>query len=310
MADEAPQFSTVSFSNRDLAQLLHEYRSSAMVRFVHLSDTHLSADPNYTHAEADYPAWAGARELVRQVNALPFTPDFVLHSGDVAFDPHEDAYLAARELLGGIKFPTYYIPGNHDNAEMLQRVFLGRAEILPSFDYEFEVGGVQVVCIDSSRPAQYAGGVLLPEQLERIERIVSAKDNRPLVVAIHHNVLPIGAPFWDTFMRLTNGEDLHRLLVRAKDRLRGVFHGHVHMATDTFVDGVMYTSVPSSWYQLECWPGQSHIIEDRGAEPGFNVVTITSTQTFIRRHRFHVPEHGSTTPSEVREAATGPREES
>ncbi|HYO88815.1 MAG TPA: metallophosphoesterase [Candidatus Limnocylindrales bacterium] len=307
MADDPSQFSTVSFSNRNLAQLLHEYRSSALLRFVHLSDTHISADPNYTIAEADYPAMAGARELVRQVNALPFAPDFVLHTGDVTFDPQEDAYLAARDILSGIKYPTYYVPGNHDKAEMLQRAFLGRQEILPSFDYEFEVNGVQVVCIDSSTPTQYAGGVLLPEQLANIERIVSARDDRPLIVGIHHNVLPIGAPFWDTFMRLTNGEDLHQLLVRAKDRLRGVFHGHVHMATDTYTDGVLYTTVPSSWYQLECWPGQSNIIEDRGAEPGFNVVTVTRTQTFIRRHRFHVPEHGSTTP---REAATGLRAES
>jgi Icc protein len=308
MADESSQFSTVSFSNRDMARLLQEYRSSALLRFVHISDTHLSADRDYTHAEADYPAWAGARELVKQVNALPFTPDFVLHTGDVVADPVEAHYRAARELLDEIKFPTYYLPGNHDDAEMLQRVFLGRSEILPSFDYEFEVNGVQVLCIDSSKRAQYAGGVLAPEQLATIERVVSARDDRPLVVGIHHNVLPIGAPFWDTFMRLSNGEALHALLVKAQPRLRGVFHGHVHMSSDTLADGVLYTSVPSSWYQLECWPGQSHIIEDRGAEPGFHVVTITRTQTFIRRHRFHVPEHGSTTPPEVRAAMERPAE--
>lgn len=302
MADEASQFSTVSFSNRDMARLLNEYRSSALVRFIHLGDTHISADRDYTHAEADYTAWAGARELVRQINALPFTPDFVLHTGDVAADPTEENYRAARELLGAIRFPVYYLAGNHDAAEMLQRVFLGRAEILPSFDYEFEVNGVQVLCIDSSKRAQYAEGVLLPEQLAYVDRIVSAPDDRPLIVGVHHNVLPVGAPFWDTFMRLSNGEALHELLIKARKRLRGVFHGHVHMSTDTFADGVLYTSAPSSWYQLECWPGQSHIIEDRDAEPGFNVVTITRTQTFIRRHRFHVPEHGSTTPPEVRAA--------
>lgn len=303
MTDESAQFSTVSFSNRNMAALLQEYRSSALLRFVHISDTHISNDPGYTHAEADYTALQGARELVRQINALPFTPDFVLHTGDVAFDPFEEAYLAAREVLSAIKYPVYYLTGNHDNAEMLQRVFLGRSEILPTFDYQFEVNGVQVVCLDSSRPAQYAQGVLLPEQLEWVERIVSAPDSRPLVVAIHHNILPVGAPFWDTFMRLSNGEDFHRLMVRAKDRLRGVFGGHVHMSTDTYVDGVLYATVPSSWYQLECWPGQSHIIEDRGAEPGFHVVTITRAQTHIRRHRFRVPEHGSTTPPEARSGA-------
>jgi hypothetical protein len=70
--------------------------------------------------------------------------------------------------------------------------------------------------------------------------------------------------------------------------LRGVFFGHVHQATETYRDGILYSSVLSSWYQLHCWPGQSGILEDREADPGFDVVTITRAQTFIRRHRFRV----------------------
>jgi 3',5'-cyclic-AMP phosphodiesterase len=294
-------FSTIPIKSRDLQALLAQHQSEALMRFVHVSDTHISADPTYTHDEADYTALQGAQALVRELNALPFTPDFVMHTGDVAFDPHESAYLKSREVLSQIKHPVYYIPGNHDNTEMFQRVFLGAREIRETFDYEFEVNGVQIVCMDSNRPAEYAGGAVSTKQLEWLQAICKSNDPRPLVVMVHHNVLPVGSPFWDTFMRMKNGDDFHRVLCYARQRIRGVFHGHVHQATETYRDGILYSSVPSTWYQLTCFPGQSNIIEDRDAEPGFNVVTITRTSTFIRRHRFRVPEHGQSTPREVRE---------
>lgn len=282
-------FSTTELRTANLAELQQQHDSEVLLRFVHISDTHLSADPTYTLPEADHTPAEGARELVRQINALPFTPDFVLHTGDIAADPDPQSYEAARAILNELRYPVYYLIGNHDDRAMLQRTMLDRAEIKPSFDYEFEVNGVQIVCLDSNGPAKFAGGSLSTAQLEWVEGICKAPDPRPLVVAIHHNILPIGAPFWDDFMRLTNGEDLHRLLLAARPRLRGVFFGHVHQATETYRDGILYASVLSSWYQLRYPPGQSRIEEDRGADPGFSVVTVTRSQTFIYRCRFRVP---------------------
>lgn len=282
-------FTTNSIRSSQLAELVKQHDSEVLLQFVHISDTHISADPNYSHAEADYTAMAGARELVRQINALPFEPDFVLHTGDIAYDPDPTAYDAARAILQEIRYPMHYLVGNHDDGAMLQEKMVGRTDILKPYDYQFDANGVQVVCIDSNGPGQFAGGSLLSHQLEWLESICTSRDARPLVVAVHHNALPIGAPFWDDFMRMSNGEDFHRTLLPAQKRLRGVFFGHVHQSTETYRDGILYSSVPSSWYQLHCWPGQSGIHEDRGAEPGFNVITITRQQTFIRRHRFHVP---------------------
>ena len=281
-------FSTTSLRTADLTQMQRHDENEILLRFVHISDTHISADPAYTLPEADHTPMEGARALVQQINSLPFTPDFVLHTGDVAFDPVLEAYQTARDILGQIRFPIYYLIGNHDHVGLLQQTMLDRAEILRPFDYEFEVKGVQIVCLDSNGPAKLPGGSLTAAQLEWLEGICQAPDTRPLVVAVHHNILPIGAPFWDEFMRMSNGEAFHRVLLAARQRLRGVFFGHVHQATETTRDGILYSSVLSSWYQLHCWPGQAKIEADRGADPGFNVVTITRNQTFIRRHRFHV----------------------
>jgi hypothetical protein len=89
-------------------------------------------------------------------------------------------------------------------------------------------------------------------------------------------------------MALQNGERLHAILLKAHARLRGVFFGHIHQNVDIYRDGILYSSVLSSWYQLHSYPGQEKTNVDVAAEPGFNIVTVTSTQTFIRRHRFSV----------------------
>lgn len=262
--------------------------TETLLRFVHIGDTHISANPHYNQDGAAHTPLVGAKALVHQINTLPFAPDFVLHTGDVTYNPDESAYFTARDILSAITVPVYYLAGNHDDPVALQRVMLGRTEIKSPFDYEFEVNGVQIVCVDSNRPAEFPAGRVSDEQLAWLEGITRAQDDRPLVVATHHNVLPMGSPWWDDFMRMANGEDFHRALLPARDRLRAVFFGHVHQNADTVRDGIPYFSTLSSWYQLHNYPGQLDSEVDRSAGPGYNVVSVTRSQIYVRRCRFTV----------------------
>jgi Icc protein len=259
-----------------------------MLRFVHIGDTHLSPDRHYNINGASHTPLTGTRSLVKQINELPFTPDFVLHVGDVAYNSDDSAYETARAVFSDLRCPIHYLAGNHDSIAGLQHVLLGRESPRLPFDDEFEVNGVQVVCVDSNRSAPPPRGAVSAEQLDWLRRVCRPDDPRPLVVALHHNPLPVGIPWWDDFMSLTNGEEFHAALLPARDRLRGVFFGHVHQNTDTYRDGILYVSVPSAWYQIHAYPDQVETIDDRTAQPGFNVVTIDEHGTFIRRHTFVV----------------------
>lgn len=263
--------------------------SDILLRFVHISDTHISHDPNYgqDHGYPIHPTPA-AEALVEQLNNLPFTPDFILHTGDVAYDPHEPAYEVAREILGRIRYPVYYLAGNHDSREMLQRVLLRRETIQPTWHYQFELNGVQIVCLDSTGPAPEPSGTVSDEQLAWLREITESDDARPLVVAVHHNTLETGVPWLDTFMRMANGDALHAALLPARHRIRGVFYGHIHQSSQVLRDGILYSSVLGSWYQIHAWPGQTKTTLELDAPPGFNVVTITADQTHIRNHRYTV----------------------
>lgn len=259
-----------------------------LLRFAHISDTHLSADPHYNSDGAPHTPLIGAKALVHQINKLDTPLDFVLHTGDVAFDPDETAYETAREVLSEIRVPVYYLVGNHDYAVPLQRVLLGIAEPKAPYDYEFEVNGVQFICLDSNRPALPYRGKLSDEQFAWLEGLCSAPDDRPLIVALHHPALLTGVPVWDEKMSLVDGERFHQTLLRAKNRLRGVFSGHVHQNVQIVRDGIPYFSSLSSWYQMQYSPEMTSLEKDTFGQPGFSVVQVMRDQLTVQQHRYIV----------------------
>ncbi len=264
--------------------------SDILLRFVHISDTHITHEPDYKNRIIPSHPGRLAEALVEQINHLPFTPDFVLHTGDVVLDKQPERYEVAREILGRIQVPVYYLAGNHDDSAMLQRIFLQRETVQEDFCYEFEANGVQVICLDSTGPAEWPRGSISDSQMDWLRGLLTAQDERPLVVGVHHNVLATGMPWLDDGMRLENGDTLHETLRLAGSRLRGVFYGHIHQNVQTWRDGIVYSSVLSSWYQLHSWPNEPEFTVEYGAEPGFNIVFVSADQTHVRHHRYGLPE--------------------
>ena len=253
--------------------------------FVHLSDSHLMTDPGRKAMERG-PSLPGAEALVREIESLPIPIDFVLHTGDVMHDPQrEEEYQQAAALYARLPMPVYFLPGNHDNSVWLQRVLLGRDAPGPHADQEFEAGGVQFLLLDSSLPgAGVHHGRLEAEQLAWVERRCATQDRRPLVVAVHHHPLPGMAPSLDDLI-LRNGEALHEILLVARKRLRCVLYGHIHESILTLRDGIAYQSVRGSWFQFRTWFGQETLAPEPLQWPGYNLVTLTERDIFVRHCR-------------------------
>ena len=85
------------------------------------------------------------------------------------------------------------------------------------------------------------------------------------------------------------GPEFVEAIAPARDRIRGVFFGHVHRAYQLVHRGILYSSSPSSFGQFLTWPGQE-APEAALAEPaGFSLVTITDEQTTVRFHAIARP---------------------
>jgi Icc protein len=265
-------------------------RPPSLLTFVHLSDTHIHADPAYTDKFFHFSSRPIVEAVIDAVNALPFPVDFILHTGDVMTDPdRQEYYQIATSILSRLRFPIYYIPGNHDRAEGMRRYLMSDQSFASStyLYYELDINGVQILMLDSHVTGS-AVGVLTDDQLSWLDDRCSRTDDRPLVVALHHHPIRLGAPWLDS-IPLANGAQLHQILLKAKDRLRGVFYGHIHEDTCTIRDGISYHSTFSSWFQTRTWYGQVEPFNDPVQTSGFNVVTLTEKDTFVRSYRVALP---------------------
>jgi len=239
--------------------------------FIHLSDTHLYANPHPSLPPAPNPV-KNAEAVIKHINAQSFPIDFVLHTGDVGDDLTDiEQYRQCQTVLQGLKSPLYAIPGNHDQRDWLREVFYPQS---PTPYYQFERQGVQIVCLDTSVPKQPHGDIDAA-QLAWLDEICAAPHEKPLVVALHHHLFPIGSPLMDD-MTVKNGEAVHQILLKARARLKCVLFGHLHERLTLIRDGVTYTTAPSTWFQLKTWHGQTGtFVMDKEALPGYNVVTLT-----------------------------------
>ena len=168
-----------------------------LLSFVQITDTHIYADPNAKGEFVDFNSRLTVAQTISAINTLPMHVDFVLHTGDVMTDPEKDTdYLIAKDILKSIKYPVHYLVGNHDRSYGLQRYLVKREhdDITTHYDYEMDINGVQVICIDSSsHHANVHSGYLEDSQLRWLTKLCNADDDRPLVVALHHHVLPLHA---------------------------------------------------------------------------------------------------------------------
>lgn len=261
-----------------------------LLRFAHISDTHY-APPDYDRPPSRFNPVHGVTALIKQVNALTPAPDFILHTGDVAYDPYPDIYDEIKTAFTAFEAPLMYVPGNHDHTATLQTALMGRTDPTVPLYHAEERGGIRIIYLDSNDgdtppPAGHIGAAQLDWLREQL-----AVDERPLVIAVHHPLVGTGFSEWyDEFMRTDNGDEVHAVLVTAQERIRGVFYGHVHQNITFYRDGLMYSAVNSSWTQFVIRPGQEkeHTLNDTAADPAFNVVTVTKAGTIVQRHTYRV----------------------
>lgn len=259
------------------------------VTFIHVSDTHLGADKNFTYRTVN--AYAQAHRLVDVINNLPIAPDFVVHTGDLANHPDPSAYQQAREIFEKLKYPAYYLTGNHDTSRLIREYMtFGPCEFASEshevLGYAFSIKGCRFVAVDARGPDEIGPhGLLSDEQLEFLER-ETKPDGPPLVVFTHFCLFPMNSPWLDAHMRILNADKMHALLSRARNRLRGVFHGHIHRGMQMVKDSVVYTAVPSTVAQLTAWPTDREVGWDDHQPPAFNVISIFPDRTMIQQHTF------------------------
>lgn len=258
-----------------------------MLTFLHISDTHISGDPDY------HPPWIpeevphpnrGVELLLAAIDQLPFAIDFILHTGDVCADPQEADYHCARDLLSQLGPPVYLLPGNHDSAAYMEAILHDESKLHVLRDAQLDVSGYRLVALDTNGPGDAHAPSLRDEQIVFFAEALEASADAPTIVAMHHSPIATGVPWLDDHMRIQNGDQIQRILRAHREKLAGVFHGHIHQQTVNHDDGVLYVCCPSTWSNLSAYPGLGEGLADPLTSGGFNLVMLRDRRAFVRRY--------------------------
>ena len=190
-----------------------------VLRFVQITDTHLG---DRDHAER-------SRQLVAEINRLPFDVACVVHTGDIFADgvPAAPARERLMAVFRDLKVPIYFLPGNHDipAADPARGAADFRRELGPLVHRAEHRGVALVFAYTEPLALGFAVDGYDPEA--EIESALAGAGGRPILFFHHRPAAEdfyTGAvhPGWDPGGRLR----LERILGRHP--VRAVVTGHFH----------------------------------------------------------------------------------
>jgi len=215
------------------------------LRFAQISDSHIG------FTGAPNPNVAGTfTEAIHQVNALEYTPDFVMHTGDLTHLATPEQFDQVKQMLTGLNTPhVFTVPGEHnsvdDGGQKYRQVF--GAGTRGDGWYSFDVAGVHVIAlINTPSFSKLGGGHLGPDQLDFIRKdVAQLSSDTPIVVFSH---IPLFAMYpdwgWGT-------QDAAQALSYLK-RFCSVtcLNGHVHQLFSKTEGNVTFYSGTTTAYPL------------------------------------------------------------
>jgi hypothetical protein len=244
--------------------------------FLQLSDTHwgFSGPPN---PEAD----TTLKDTIKQINAAPVQPDFLIFTGDLTHTTDDPAVRRARmtefkTIVAELRVKSVrFIPGEHDAALDRGQAF---REHFGDTHYAFDHKGVHFIALDNvSDPASLLGD----EQLAWLEQDVSRIDSATPIVVFAHRPLFDLYPSWDWMTK----DGARALEILSRHPQVTVFYGHIHQLHEQTTGHIRHHAARSLIFPLPApgsvpkkaplaWDAQSsdhgigyRVIENAGPEP-------------------------------------------
>ena len=218
-----------------------------MTLLVQITDTHILPLGELLYGYTDTAAHLG--ESVRQINAMRPIPDVVLITGDLVEQGDELSYRHFIELIEPLKMPTYVIPGNHDNPQLMLEAFTGTQHFPTTDDnFQYAIEGLpfRILALNS-----HCDGTELPDfgpkRLSWLQDQLSRSD-KPVLIALHHPPMTTGIELIDMggsewFQGLKSMLTKHR-------QVKLVICGHCHTDLCGRIGQVPVYMAPATSHQL------------------------------------------------------------
>jgi len=213
------------------------------LRFAQVSDSHIG------FTGAPNPDVAGSfGHAIDQINNLGYTPDFVIHTGDLTHLSTPGQFDQVKQMLGGLKTPhVFTVPGEHDSVDdagQKYRNAFGAGSVGDGW-YSFDVAGVHVIALVNTLNLHKLGHLGV-DQLEFVEKDVARLSSDTPIIVFSHIPLFAMYPDWGW------GTDDAAQALSYLRRFASVtcLNGHVHQLFSKTEGNVTFYSGTTTAYPL------------------------------------------------------------
>lgn len=213
------------------------------LRFAQISDSHIG----FT-GQANPDVVGSFGRAIDQVNHLGYTPDFVIHTGDLTHLSTAEQFDQVKQMMSALGTPhVFTVPGEHDASDDAGRRYLQAfgAGTRGSGWYSFDIAGVHVIALVNTLNLRKLGH-LGADQLEFIEKDVAGLSSDTPIIVFSHIPLFAMYPDWGW------GTDDATQALGYLRRFSSVtcLNGHVHQVFSKTEGNVTFHSGTTTAYPL------------------------------------------------------------
>ncbi|MDP5206094.1 metallophosphoesterase [Alishewanella sp. SMS9] len=219
---------------------MHNYvfPAKAAYRVVQITDCHLLAELDGIYRDCQ-PA-VHLQAILAQLQLSP--PDALILTGDLTQDHTLGSYQLLAQLCQELSCPVFVLPGNHEDLAMLaqlqQQPPFQRAESL-------SLGEWQLFLLNTKGPTP--AGEFAEDRQSALAQQFAKSQAKQFWLFCHHHPQPLGC-FIDKH-GLRDQQTFWPWLLR-EPKIKGLAHGHAHLAYHKVVQGIDIVGCPASSVQF------------------------------------------------------------
>lgn len=234
---------------------------SSPLRIAQVTDLHLFAKSN--QCLLGMPTLRSLNALVEQLHNLYPRPDLLLLTGDLSQDGTIESYDRLQALLTPLQIPIYWLPGNHDCIEAMERS-------LTRFSPEkaFERNGWRFLLLNSQDPGCVHGRISI-ESLNWLDQQLAQHLNIPTLVSLHHPPFAVNSTWLDTSILQNTAEFL--AVIDRYPQVKLIVFGHIHQEFQRQRNKMTFLGTPSTCIQFAPRSNEFALGQEL---PGFRLIQL------------------------------------
>jgi 3',5'-cyclic-AMP phosphodiesterase len=213
--------------------------SSDALSFVQISDSHIG----FNKAANEHPIDT-LEKTIKAINALPTSPAFVVHTGDITQLSKPAEFDMAKQVLTQLKAPMFTIPGEHDTIGDRGKAY---SEAFPAKKREglqaWDRAGVHFISLTNVLDFGVDGkGKIGQAQLDILKQDLAAqKSDTPLVIFSH-------IPLYDLYPKWGWSTEDSAQVISLLSRFGAVnvLSGHIHQVIQHTEGNIRFQTAAST----------------------------------------------------------------